>query len=561
MAEDELKTETELEKKSRLGAEDAGIIGNEKNAFDFAEGEESEVKEGEVTSNISADFKSLQESSLEQLASEVRSEDRSKKGGLGGTIANSSAEKNSLGTVPQYMRVSEEQEILPLEEYIALFTKRYHEEEAFKQIVHNYLDIGSFKRIGWGIGKAFNKKWYAKKQEGVILTYATRIRNALEKAQLLKGDLARLEEEEKELLDAEKAAKEIKNVVKEKERDYAQAEEERRKKISFAHTLYSGKQEKEKELLAKRSEEIRIRTNAAAIVKETLQEHLKRSELIKVEDDGTLSFDENLIANRLEDIFLDEIVEEIERDDGAGFLSKVMSTFGGVIAYFAPVEDLSEIPNIDWVQSIIYSRTKGYDKPQFPFFVAGKGEDRAKTSIDTALALDVSGSMRNNDRYGVAKKTTLALRALMRKTNPLNETILACFNDSLHETTSAELMKKNYCDGGTATDKALNWLLDTLKDKGPSIAYLVTDGYPESGEGNILNRCIDAAKRFTQYPYVKLRIFLIDGDSESKRIVKLIGEAAGPGTKFVPVQNYQLASGIIKDVNSAIGEMYSLTEW
>jgi len=95
-----------------------------------------------------------------------------------------------------------------------------------------------------------------------------------------------------------------------------------------------------------------------------------------------------------------------------------------------------------------------------------------------------------------------------------------------------------------------------LSDSGPSIAYLITDGDP-----NHLEETVASAKKFTNHPNVMLRIFLIDGNKETEGKIRKIGRAAGPPTKVIPVKNYQLSGGVIRDVAKAISEMYSIDQF
>jgi hypothetical protein len=161
--------------------------------------------------------------------------------------------------------------------------------------------------------------------------------------------------------------------------------------------------------------------------------------------------------------------------------------------------------------------------------------------------------MTDSGRFKVAQKTTLAMHALMRRMNPRNNTYLSEYNYAVHERTTADLMTKVKPDGGTNTHLALDWLIRKLEDSGPALAYLITDGEP-----NYVDEAVNSAKRFQQHPHLKLRIFLIDGNIRTEKIVRLIGRAAGPETKVIPVSNYQLAGGAIRDISTAINGMYDI---
>ncbi len=249
-------------------------------------------------------------------------------------------------------------------------------------------------------------------------------------------------------------------------------------------------------------------------------------------------------------------MSEFAQEGASGFMASVKNSYDGLIAYYAEIDELSELPNVEWRQSIAYSRAHGYRYPQFPYLISGKTDDsssRGRASIDTALSLDISGSMRDDGRFSVGQKTALALSALMRRMNPRNNTYLSVFNYHLEPVTSLKLLREVKPDGGTLTELALEWLIGTLKDSRPSIAYLMTDGRPNNIEATVM-----AARKFRDYPNILLRIFLIDGDAESEEIIRQIGRAAGPSTKVIPVKNYQLPSGLIKEISQAIKGMYAI---
>ena len=108
-------------------------------------------------------------------------------------------------------------------------------------------------------------------------------------------------------------------------------------------------------------------------------------------------------------------------------------------------------------------------------------------------------------------------------------------------------------NGGTSTDLAIDWLINTLKDRGPSIAYLISDGAP-----NDANLAITKASRFKEFSHIKLRLYLIDGDKETEEITRRLGLAAGRGTKVTCIKNYELADGVIKDIDACLSEMYDI---
>jgi len=163
--------------------------------------------------------------------------------------------------------------------------------------------------------------------------------------------------------------------------------------------------------------------------------------------------------------------------------------------------------------------------------------------------------MDENQRWEIAQKTTLALHSLMRKLNPKNNTYLACYDNVITPATTAQMMRELRPNGGTETDRALYWMRDVLKDSGPSIGYLLTDGAPNS-----TSAAIEAAKEFRN-TQIMLNIFLIDGNYDTESITREIGKAAGDRTRVIPVTNYQLATGAIKNIDEVIREMYTINDF
>ncbi|MBI5065584.1 hypothetical protein HZA97_05090, partial [Candidatus Woesearchaeota archaeon] len=70
-----------------------------------------------------------------------------------------------------------------------------------------------------------------------------------------------------------------------------------------------------------------------------------------------------------------------------------------------------------------------------------------------------------------------------------------------------------------------------------------------------------AARKYRDHPNVRLRIFFIDGDQASTEMMRKIARAAGNDTKIIPIKNYQLAAGTLKEVQDVLGEMYSANEF
>ncbi len=440
------------------------------------------------------------------------------------------------------------------DEFLSLFSGRYNGERTFRSMVHKYMKISGLHAFSLGVKKRIFPAWYRRETESIVRSYAARIYDDLKVAAELEREqkeLERIAAEERvhadsvehAMADANKASNEVMH-----------AENQSAAAISDIQQSYKREVSGIQAAARQQADEIMLKTDAAEVARERLSEYVRASPLIKTGASGELAFDERQIERKLEEIILEEVLSDMAREGDAGFMSKIKDSYDGLIAYFAEIDDLSEIPRVEWRQSIIYSRAHGYRYPQFPYLISGKPEESSgRASIDTALSLDISGSMLDNSRFVVAQKAALALSALMRRLNEKNNTYLSVFNVSLEQVTSLQLLREVNPAGGTLTELAIDWLIETLENSRPSIAYLMTDGLP-----NHIEATVQAARKFRDHPYIMLRIFLIDGDDESEPIIRQIGRAAGPQTKVIPVKNYQLPNGLIKDLSQAIKGMYSV---
>ncbi len=450
--------------------------------------------------------------------------------------------------------VSEDPEF---EKYVGLFSKRYKKEQPFREIIHRYLGLGKLDLLKLTFGNYFAPSWYRRKTEVMIRDYATDIRKKIIESKKLKDELEEVRKAEKELRRKEDERKLVEQRYTEQERKFLGANGQREAEKRKAEEELKQNVEREN---AKRDEErrrIEAETNAVEIARTQVKQYLAGSPLIKVNDRGEIGFNEEALTKKLEDLFLDDVLDEISRKDGnGGLFGKVRCDYIGLISYFDKMESLSELPMVDWIRSAIHSRTKGYRVPQFPHLITAKAEGKVKSkgSLDTAIVIDRSTSMRQHSRMDAARKTALATSALMRRLNPKNNSYLASYSDELSEISSRDLLDLR-AEGNTSTDLALKWLIEKLKDKGPSLAYLVTDGvpWPESA----LKNSLKIAQEFKKYP-IMLRVFLIDGEPKAREIIRDIGNAAGKNTKVICVDNYELAGGVIRNIGESIkGMMYA----
>lgn len=451
-----------------------------------------------------------------------------------------------------------------------IFYKRYVRESTFREMVHDYLGLSIFQKGGLKLGKVFRKKWYGRRTKELIYTYAEHIRTEQEKVQELEKEKAELQKAEEEIHRREEELKKAESSQREAYLKYGKAEAEKKAAVTAVETTVSQKVQEEEGRANEELRQLRQEKDARLLVQQKLTEHLTSSPLLKINAAGVIEFNEEKLVQRLEDLFLKEIVDGIEKESGSGFISNTIRQYNEVISHWDELEELGEIGRVDWVRSMIYSRSKGYRRPTFPYLIAAKHEETRKTGrgqVASANIVDSSGSMKNNNRWQAAIKMELAAVALMRKLNPDNKTYSAHFNDAVYPVSSAELLRlmDRTPKGGTRTDLALEWLLNTLKEAGPAIANLTTDGYPEcnpyefKSEELFMKRVYETARRFRDYPLIKLRIFGVDLDESTKAIVRYIQKEAGAKVCFVDSQ--RLGKEVIKDYAAAIGEMHEVGEF
>ncbi len=477
-------------------------------------------------------------------------------------------EKNNLENIVETRKIEHipllNSQIPPLEEYVKNFTHRYKTEKPFRNLANDYLKLKPAKKFKLRMLKFFKRSEYERETNDMLRDYAIVIRESAIKAQqaLIESEqlTATQEEFEKQTRDLTKTKSELSEV----EKNYQTLQFEKQKALEQLEREFEGKRIEEENKKQLKESEVISKTDTKSIIKEQLTHHVTRLPLFKVASTGDITFDDKKFTEAVEDFYLEDVINEIEKDPRQrNFLSKTQNLYDGVISFFDEIEDLSEIPNIEWTESIIYSRTQGYRFPTFPYMIVGKPEPRKKRyTVDAAIDADTSGSTNTNNRFEMIKKTSLATHSLMRKLNPKNSVYMSHFNNENHPISTTDLIKNVYPGGGTRIDLALDWLLDTLKDHGPSLAYLITDGEPTAPDGfDPVKLCCDVARKFPLYPNVMLRIWLIDGNKSTEEKIRKIGLAAGRTTKVIPVKNYMLANGMIKDVSDSFREMYDIDKF
>jgi hypothetical protein len=468
-------------------------------------------------------------------------------------------------------KVDKKYPLLDPDEYLTLFTERYKGEDDFRDVVHEYLDLTVFQRAGLAIGKRVFKKWYDQKTDSMVEHYAETVRKGVLSARdIMHSNLLKKYVEEE--------VEEKSSVVKKTNQSYERLENERqslveRRDQERVDNLVQINQDREKKLrlLERQREEAKAMASAQEVIGSHIRKKIENSSVVKKDSSGILLFDEEKIMGVLENLFLDEIIEGINNEDGGSFFTKIQSEFEGLVSHWEQINDLSELPRVNWIMSTIHSRAFGHQNATFPYLMVGQmeGFQKVNASIDTATCLDTSGSM-STDKLNIAKKTSLSIGALMKRLNPNNECFLSHYNNKLHEVSSIEMYREVTSHGYTRTDLALNWLVDKLAGRGPSIANLITDGYPYSSGVDAQELAYEAAEKFQDHPYLMLRIYLVDGDAEARGIVKKIGKIASGGdnvsdkgkkVRFIPVDSSALGGNVIRNVHEAIQGMYDLDEF
>jgi uncharacterized protein with von Willebrand factor type A (vWA) domain len=323
----------------------------------------------------------------------------------------------------------------------------------------------------------------------------------------------------------------------------------------------SQKQEVEQQVEISK-QEITENTDAKSFVKDALKQQIKATQLIEQSSDGRFQYDDTALSHRLEDVLYEDVLDALDEGGNTGFRARIEALWDGLVNYWGELESIDELVNMDVPESLIYSKTMGYDSIQYPFIVVGKGGMiEARTSLDSATAIDFSSSMGYNDRDIIAKETGLAYNGMMRRLNPNNNSYIAIFNDWLREVSSADLIKNISPEGITRTDLALEWMLEKLAPQGIGVANLITDGEPYHHYMDVVEACIDIASRYRDFPHIYLRIFLVDGNEKTESIIRRIGEAAGPSTKVIPIKNYELKEGVFLNFADTLSDMYYIEDF
>jgi hypothetical protein len=452
---------------------------------------------------------------------------------------------------------------MPLEVYIAKFTLKYQNESKFRANVHKSMGLSRRARFKLAIEKRFRPAKYKQDTTDLIIEYAKEARQkTIEYAQVLSEQETTFKTEQ-DLATTSSTLETIQKNTEKAGEEYSELERRKEEEKQRALAELEQKNKEEAERREREKEAIQLRTDAERIAKEKVQAYINRTGLITTKESGEVEYNDGAFTEFLENRVLDEVVGEVEKESGkTGFLAKTKKEYDGLISHYDEMEDWSELPDMDLSESISNARRKGYRVPRrMRHFIVGKYEKKrvnGKLSLDSALAIDLSGSMKG-PKFQAAKKVGLSMNALMRKLNPQNKRYMAGFNSSVWDLTSLDLMRNSRPRENTRTDLALSWGLEKLKDSPLSMFYLLTDGYPEPYSAYI--ESLKIASKFKEYPQIKLRIFYVGNSSDSKDMIKELATASGPATKLSVVDVDRLASGIVSDFGDCIHQMSRVEEF
>jgi hypothetical protein len=462
----------------------------------------------------------------------------------------------------QREKTLERMQAMPIEIYIQKFTNEYKIDARFRKKVHDSMSLTKKQKFGLAFSKTFRHSRYEKDTKDMITSYAERVRNQARELYRVMQEQKQSKQTENQLTTIKQEVEAKKEETEKAQRAFDEISEKQRVETERIKAEFEARKAEAEKKKAEAEEALRIKTDAERIAKEKIKEHLMKNQSLKY-DGETVNFNEPVLLRKLEDLFLKEIVADIEGQTGkTGFLARVKKNYDMIMSYYGEMDDWSEISDVDIVESAITARAAGYRFPcRMEHFIVGKYRPKVKlvngrVSVDTATVIDYSGSMGEEGKYLVAQKVAGATCALMRKLSANNNNYIAVYNISLRELTFGDLMKTNNPKAGTKTELALEFILDKLKDKGPSIANLITDGLP-----NEIEPSVEAAKKFQRYPQIQLRIFLIGEDENAKQIIRQIGRAAGSSTRVIPVTRYNLATGVISDFENTFRKMYTMEEF
>jgi hypothetical protein len=430
------------------------------------------------------------------------------------------------------------------------FRTRYQSDERFRDSVYRDLKIGRARKA-----KLKFKSWilpssYKKEVESIVHEYVVKLKKALD----LQIQIRLFEEEKRKLAEKARTITEKEQVIAETEGAYNELTAKINGETEKINGEFLQQSEEERTALEKQKEFIAQKTNAESIVAEQLKKAILSSELVKKDDKGNANFDNDAMTRKIASICLDEILSGMAATGKGGFMGEIQNSYRGVFSHYEKPRSSMDIRKVDWKKSKIASMKKGFKEPTWPYLVVKRYKGLAKCSIDTAIMMDKSGSMRE-ERWDPAKKTTLAIDALMRRLNPKNNTFLGVFSGDAYSVTPLELMNKVTTDGGgTYINKALDWIIDTLKDKGPSIGYLITDGDPQ-GEGDIVGETYKSAEKFRHHPDILLRIFAIDADRNMRKTLGEIARRTGGNTAIIYVDKGKIGAKVVEETNNAMKRM------
>ena len=459
--------------------------------------------------------------------------------------------------------------IKPVKEYYEKIKEKYYSVEQVKERVHQRADISNVYVMKLNFWKRFNNDKYLEETKELIQKFAYQAREDTLRTKLLNYKLHEADKIKKNVSSQEEELHKIEEEKKQAEMTLqnitSQTEAQKRE---AKQNLESDEIALQKQLDAS-LEALNQKYNTEDLIQQQLEELINSSDLLLADPNGSGNFiyDTARMMEHLEDNMLNDVVKEMGPGKTAEALIRSLKIDEKNLIYSHQdeISDLSELGDIDWGETMIRaaehgSIENGFLVPKYSDLVVDKYKPKnavEKGHIDTAISLDISGSMTDFGKWPVAQKTVYALHSLLRRMNPENETYMSVYADELTPDIDTHYIYKDAIpEGSTATTDALSWLYDTLKDKPFAMAYLLTDGLP-----NEIEDAVKAAKKFRDHSNVVLRLFYITSEDdyyfqESKDNIKRMGKAAGLSEKeIIFVDPAKLAGAVIGDVGKAIRKL------
>jgi len=190
-----------------------------------------------------------------------------------------------------------------LQRYITNFSKRYSTEDRFQEMVHKHLEVTGFENFRLKIGKVIFRNWYKDKTDNMIVKYATEIRRRTLRYEKLQDEIKKMREAGEVLRQEELKKRRAEEAKRRAEEHYLAASKLEKGQRGKVEGQYMNHVDVVTTRSKKQEDELRRVTDAREIAKQQLTEFVTRSSLVQNKG-GELSFNEDALVQRLEEIFL-----------------------------------------------------------------------------------------------------------------------------------------------------------------------------------------------------------------------------------------------------------------